>query len=344
MKTEEPAFRVEAPWIIRMQGPLSLIAALLVGWFTGNTFAVLIRRYDWGAAGKPGWVAHIGLVGAVLGICLSLISVSTYVWHRRWVLRVPTMNRVHYRAWYTRSMMLGVPLALLCVPFGNWLARNLRVPDPALSVVFLGTVASVGITTLGTYYRLESLVRTQRDLLIQSQLAPHFLFNSLSTLKGQIAAEPLEAEATADRLARLFRDLMDLGQQTAVPLARELAFVEAYLGLEQARLGARLRVEIAVPSELEDVPVPPLCLQVLVENALRHAIAPRVEGGLLSIRAARVPEGLQLVVGDPGDGTSRESGMGRGLQVLRARLAQASDLRFEVLPQGHQALLLLRDA
>jgi LytS/YehU family sensor histidine kinase len=235
-------------------------------------------------------------------------------------------------------------VGILCVPFGNWLVRVCQVPDPALSVIFFGTVATVALTTMGAYFRLESLVRTQRDMLMQAQLAPHFLFNSLSTLKGQIADEPFEAQVTADRLSRLFRDLMDMGSQTSVPLSRELAFVEAYLGLEQARLGQRLQVSIEVPSELEDAAVPPLSLQVLVENAVRHAIAPQVEGGLLSIRACRVPEGLQLIVEDPGTGQSANPGTGRGLQVLRSRLARPSDLSFQRSPQGHRATLLLRDA
>jgi LytS/YehU family sensor histidine kinase len=211
-------------------------------------------------------------------------------------------------------------------------------------VVFLGTIATASISNLGGYYRLEALARIQRDLLIQSQLAPHFLFNSLSTLKGQIADEPVEAQVTADRLSRLFRELMDMGSQSSVPLSRELAFVESFLGLERARLGERLQVSIEVPPELEDFPVPPLSLQVLVENAVRHAIAPRVEGGLLSIRACRVPAGLQLVVGDPGTGQSADPGTGRGLQVLRTRLARPSDLAFEAIPEGHRATLILRDA
>jgi LytS/YehU family sensor histidine kinase len=254
------------------------------------------------------------------------------------------MGRARYRAWYKWSMLVGILGGLLFAHFEHRFVQVQRVPETALSAIFLGTIATAMMSSMGGYYRLESLVRTQRDLLVQSQLAPHFLFNSLSTLKGQIAAEPQEAEATADRLARLFRDLMDLGQQTMVPLNRELAFVEAYLGLEQARLGQRLQVSIEVPSELEDVPVPPLSLQVLVENGVRHAIAPQVEGGLLSIRACRVPEGLQLIVEDPGTGQSPNPGTGRGLQVLRSRLARPSDLAFERIQERHRATLLLRDA
>lgn len=335
---------LDVPWSVRMQGPLSQVAGICVALFTGQTFSVVLRTHHWGGTGKPGWVNHASLIGLLIAVGLCLVSVGTGLWHRKWVARVPAMRRDSYRNWYTWSVLISVPVSILLVPMGIWLVRFLRVPDSALSVIFLGTVSTVALTTIGVYYRLESLVRTQRDLLMQAQLAPHFLFNSLSTLKGQIAEEPVEAQATADRLSRLFRELMDMGSQTFVPLSRELAFVEAYLGLEQARLGNRLQVNIQVPDDLEAYLVPPLSLQVLVENAVRHAIAPRVEGGKLSIRASRIPAGLQLMVEDPGNGRSSNPGTGRGLQVLRARLARPSDLAFETLPEGNRATLILREA
>jgi LytS/YehU family sensor histidine kinase len=219
-----------------------------------------------------------------------------------------------------------------------------RFPPETLGIIFIGTLATLLMGGQTELLRLQDLARTQRELLMQSQLAPHFLFNSLGTLKNQIAEDPLEAQATADRLSRLFRELMDLGNQTSVPLGRELSFVEAYLGLEQARLGQRLQVHIEVPDELESLPVPPLSLQVLVENAIRHAIAPRIEGGLLTVRASRTPSGLLLTVTDPGNGTSLIQGTGRGLQVLRARLVHPSDLTFLTTATGHTASLLVRSA
>ena len=343
--TPEPATpSIPSPWAFRIQGPLAQLAGICVAIFTGQTFSVVLRTHNWGYAGKPAWVAHSGTIGIFLAMGLCLVSIGTVLWHKRWVRQVPGMRRDRYRDWYIRYSLLAIPAAALCIPFGLWFVRVRPIPDAALSVVSLGTVATVMVSSMVGYYRLEALARTQRDLLVQAQLAPHFLFNSLSTLKGQIADEPLEAQATADRLSRIFRDLMDLGSQTSVPLSRELTFVEAYLGLEQARLGARLQVHIQVPDELEGFPVPPLSLQVLVENAIRHAIAPSVQGGLLSIRAFRVPAGLQLVVGDPGNGQSENPGAGRGLQVLRARLARSSDLTFETVPDGHRATLLLRNA
>lgn len=343
--TPEPATPTIAashqiPWL----GLTAVLSGIYCALFTGLMFRVVLRGHNWGCSGRPAWADHAGMLGLAIALVLSLMALGNSFWQVRWAAKVPAMARGRYRTWYAWSALLGIPLGLVFGGLTFWLIRTHHMPLSALGVIFLGTLATVMSSTMIGYYHLQSLTRTQRDLLVQAQLAPHFLFNSLSTLKGQIADEPIEAQATADRLSRLFRDLMDMGSQASVPLSRELAFVEAYLGLEQARLGERLQVHIQVPDELEAFPVPPLSLQVLVENAIRHAIAPRVEGGLLSIRASRIPSGLQLVVGDPGNGQSADPGTGRGLQVLRARLARPSDLRFERLPNGHQATLILRHA
>ncbi len=311
---------------------------------TGEFVSSVLNDHCWGAAGRPSWAAHPGVVGLVIAFHLSLLALGTALWMGWWVARVPAMTRGHFRGWYLWTTLLGIPVGLALARVMIWFIHAQRVPPSAVNMIALGTVATMMTASMIGYYRLESLARIQRGLLLQGQLAPHFLFNSLSTLKGQIADEPLEAQVTADRLSRLFRELMDMGGQTFIPLARELAFVEAFLGLEKARLGDRLQVRIEVPEELESFPVPPLSLQVLVENAVRHAITPRIEGGLLTIRASSVPAGLQMVVGDPGTGQSLNPGTGCGLKVLRARLSRPSDLVFEQLPEGHQATLLLRKA
>ena len=88
-----------------------------------------------------------------------------------------------------------------------------------------------------------------------------------------------EAATTADRLASLFRQVLDLADRPRIPLREELGFVETYLGIERARLGSRLRVKVEVPENVEAVEIPPLSLQVLVENAVKHGVAPREDGG-----------------------------------------------------------------
>jgi two-component system LytT family sensor kinase len=163
--------------------------------------------------------------------------------------------------------------------------------------------------------------------LLKEPLAPHFIFNALGTLQAQIEKDP--AAATADALARLFRQALAAAGRPTVPLRDELDFVEAYLGIERSRLGHRLRVKIDVPEELEEVEIPPLSLQVLVENAVQHGIAPREDGGEILVRARRSAPGenpgIVLSVENPLAPSSRP-GTGNGLGTLRGRLANPGDL------------------
>jgi two-component sensor histidine kinase len=189
------------------------------------------------------------------------------------------------------------------------------------------------------YYRHRAEAETQarrrreaEDAALRARLGPHFIFNALNTLKAQIELAPSEAAATADRLASLFRQVLALTDRPTVPLRDELAFVEAYLGIERARLGKRLRVRLEVAEELEAVEVPTLSLQVLVENAVKHGVAPREEGGevLIWARWSGPGSGRRLLVGvespaSPG-APSAPTGTGTGLQALRGRLERPDDL------------------
>jgi hypothetical protein len=172
-------------------------------------------------------------------------------------------------------------------------------------------------------------LREARDAALRARLAPHFIFNALGTLQAQIEKDPAAAADTADRLARLFRQALAAAGRPTVPLREELEFVEAYLGIERARLGNRLRVKVDLPDELEEVEIPPLSLQVLVENAVQHGIAPREDGGEIRIRARRSGpgenEGVILSVDNPLAPSSRP-GTGTGLEALRGRLRSPADL------------------
>jgi signal transduction histidine kinase len=190
-------------------------------------------------------------------------------------------------------------------------------------------------------HRLEA--ERQRDLAnvaaqaaLRGKVAPHFIFNALNTLHAQIEADPREAQATTERLAQLFRQVIEVADQATIPLKQELAFVEAYLGIEQARLGDRLRVSIHVPEELEGTQVPPLSLQVLVENAVKHGVAPLEQGGEVRIGAERKEGVLHLWVEDPGPGISALKGTGTALDTLRQRLERPEDLVMGMVEGRHR--------
>ncbi len=157
---------------------------------------------------------------------------------------------------------------------------------------------------------------------LQSRLHPHFLFNSLNTIACLISEDPVAAERVVERLAELLRySLQDAGKQT-VPLRDELSIVSAYLSVQSARFGPRLRYELVCPSELHAASVPPLSLLSIVENAVLHGAIKQRGGGSVVVRAEVVDSALRLSVQDdgPGVGGSAHQGNGLALGELRERL------------------------
>ena len=195
--------------------------------------------------------------------------------------------------------------------------------------------------------RLRQLADAQRDTaaarlkLLESQLEPHMLFNTLANLRVLIGMDPPRAQQMLDQLIGYLRATLSASRATMHPLSAEFARVADYLELMKVRMGARLEPRLALPPELADAAVPPLILQPLVENAIKHGLEPHVEGGQLTVSAAREGEQLALCVQDTGAGLSAQAstaGTGFGLQQVRERLAtlygQSASLTLATRPEG----------
>ena len=204
---------------------------------------------------------------------------------------------------------------------------------------FMGIAATEGFLAL---FRMHNRWLQVREQALRARLAPHFLFNTLNTLHAQIESDPKGAQATTERLAALFRQVVEMAYEPFIPLKEELAFVERYLGIEQARLGNRLIVRIEVPEELENLPVPPLSLQVLVENAIKHGVASLEQGGAVVIGARRTKDFGEIFVEDPGSGLSGLKGTGTALETLRLRLEHPEDLTMARVDGGHRVTFRCR--
>ncbi len=156
---------------------------------------------------------------------------------------------------------------------------------------------------------------------LRAQLNPHFLFNSLNSINALIGSDPEGARRMCEGLGDFLRRTLALGAREAVSLGEELALVERYLGIEQVRFGDRLRVERAVDPDAATCQVPPLLLQPLVENAIKHGIQDCLEGGAIRIEARREGAMLRVVVENPVDADAPERrGEGVGLDNVRRRL------------------------
>jgi signal transduction histidine kinase len=167
---------------------------------------------------------------------------------------------------------------------------------------------------------LRRLVAQAELRALQSQIHPHFLFNALNTLYGIIPKEARGARDTVLNLADIFRYFLET-KKTLVPLEEELRIVKAYLEIERLRLGDKLAVEMKIDSEAAPVPIPILSVQPLVENAVKHGIAPLSAGGMVSIEI-RVDHGsLTVSVRDTGRGFSQQPRAGVGLENVQRRLA-----------------------
>ncbi|MGD0577465.1 MAG: histidine kinase [Bryobacteraceae bacterium] len=169
--------------------------------------------------------------------------------------------------------------------------------------------------------RALKLAAEARFESLQSRLQPHFLFNTINSILALLREDAPRAEEMLERLARLLRFALDSQQAPVVRLSEELRLVTDYLEIEHARFGDRLRFTIDSPAELGPVEIPAYALQTLVENCMKHAIAPRRDGGAIRVRVAREDDSLVAEVSDDGPGFSGDAlRAGHGLDMLEQRL------------------------
>jgi two-component system LytT family sensor kinase len=187
--------------------------------------------------------------------------------------------------------------------------------------------------------QLETQLVQARLQALQTQLHPHFLFNALHTIGTLVrTGQDTVAVRVVAGLGDLLRRVLDGAQTTEVPLKQELEFVRGYLDIERVRFPDRLRFTIEADPDTLDAAVPQLLLQPLVENAVRHGVAPRERGGQIIIGARRIADQLCLLVRDDGTGLNGQPDGGVGIANTRQRLHElfGADHTFEVVgaPDG----------
>ena len=159
--------------------------------------------------------------------------------------------------------------------------------------------------------------------LLQAQIEPHMLFNTLANLQGLIALDPERAGRMLDQLIQYLRATLSATRSESTTLAQEFAAMDAYLGLMGVRMGERLASRLSLPDELRGVRLPPMLLQPLVENAIIHGLEPKIVGGEVAIAAEARDGLLEITVRDTGLGlrdTPESRGGGVGVSTTRERL------------------------
>jgi len=267
-------------------------------------------------------------------------------WPRQLALHVTAA--LSYSVVHTTSMMGVRALLLMGQPlppdFPGWRNFALLTYLTQLDWLLMTYLFLIGLAYALAYRResearalntsqLETrLVEAQLQAL-QRQLHPHFLFNTLNTVSGLIRTDPAAADTMIDRLGDLLRMTLHKSGIQEVSLKEELDVLGKYVEIERTRFGNRLTVEMRVQPETLDVQVPSLVLQPLVENAIRHGIAPNAGPGWIAVYALRDNDDLVLQVLDNGDGLPPDRLMamnrGVGLDNTRARLEHLYRDRFE---------------
>lgn len=211
-------------------------------------------------------------------------------------------------------------------------------------------VLQFGIFHVYEYYReLQRQYQLQAELreialkseltALKAQLNPHFLYNTFNTISASV---PPQQETTREMIAKLsdlFRYQLKGSKVDVVPLKEEIAFVQNYLELEKARFGERLQFIFNVDKSLEDAPVPPMILQPIVENAIKHGISPKIDGGIVSIKVLKKNEHIYFEICDSGVGIAKElttQDFGVGLTNTKKRLEKMynSDLNIKNMESG----------
>jgi sensor histidine kinase YesM len=213
---------------------------------------------------------------------------------------------------YLNTLRVSMPLAAV---FGlgalvhAMLRERLRVAEEKLHEK---EVAEQRAQKLATEARLSSL---------ESRIHPHFLFNTLNSISSMITVNPARADQIVGKLAVLLRASLDNSNQPLIPLQQELAMVESYLDIEKARFGDKLRGSTEVSDDLRGARVPPMSVQALVENAVKHGIAPQRGGGEILVAASAENGSLIIEVRDTGQGFNLTAiPAGHGLDNLVERL------------------------
>ena len=302
-------FGVPLAWLLRVLEPRPWNAALAFAVPMQVFYCFIVLSAWWVCrrqlmSGGAVWAAVAAQFGAALQATSVWVALGAFwsVVIDHWLS--PGMTRVAIFRDLGLLFALGIPLYLLsAIAHYLYLAfENSRAAERRI---------------------LETQVTAREAELraLRAQLNPHFLFNSLNSINALVGSDPEGARRMCEGLGDFLRRTLALGARDSVTLGEELTLVERYLDIEQSRFGDRLRVERAVDPDAATCQVPPLLLQPLVENAIKHGIQDCLDGGAVRIEARLDGTLLRVVVENPVDADApARRGEGVGLENVRRRL------------------------
>lgn len=288
------------------------------------------------SAGWFHWYRNYLVVSLVIGFCnQGLFALGRRVFGRARIQRfTPAQRWLYYPAISLIALVIGLAIGLPLIDIGpaRW-----SLPNDANAVAASVLLSLLAWFILQSFFssRAQRLAAERRAAqaqlrLLQAQMEPHFLFNTLANVVGLIEADPPRAKAMLESFTDYLRGSLVSLREPDHALGAELDLVEAYLRVVKVRMEDRLHYRIDAAPELRALTVPALSVQPLVENAVLHGLEPHVDGGHLSVEVKREKNLLVIRVSDDGVGlasatNTARAGTGVALQNLRERLRQSAD-------------------
>ena len=324
---------IASPWPDRLKGALPVIGAAVAFWALASTLLYFLVP---GLETYPRLLVFHECVGLTMMACVFVLLRS----HRfdrfkpalRWLLIGLIAIPVGYFLGHQFAfVVLGEPMRMV----GHQQISLI----PILFTVLAGGIALNYFATRETLAR-EATARSEAQRLaveaqlrlLRAQLDPHMLFNSLANVRSLVREDVDRAESMIDQLIVYLRSALAASQTESVALSREFAQLRAYLDIMALRMGPRLSYRLDLPAALERTEVPPMLLQPLVENAIKHGLEPKVGHGSIEVVARALPGGIEIRVSDSGLGlppdedgdrpgiSARPANTSYGLQHVRDRL------------------------
>ncbi|HWW08011.1 sensor histidine kinase [Collimonas sp.] len=268
------------------------------------------------------------LPNLVFSLCIGMLAMVLIEGGRYLFWRNTTPRKVHFLAFILLAagiaQFLGIRLAswLLGLPTDNF---SMYMNLSGLGLIILTVSVCVGATlffwNLSTLAELRNQAAIERARtvavekqalqaqlqMLQAQIEPHMLFNTLATLQSLITLDAPRAQQMLDQLIHFLRASLSSSRIEQTTLAQEFGLMEAYLELMSLRMGSRLSFDLQLPAALRDTVIAPMLLQPLVENAIKHGLEPKIEGGRVEVAARRQGQLLLLDVSDTGLGLAAEA-------------------------------------
>ncbi|MEO8153707.1 MAG: histidine kinase [Rhizobacter sp.] len=322
--------RIAALWPDTLRGALPAIAVSCIFWAVASTLLYLLSP---GLDTWPHLLVFHESVGLTMVVCVLLLRrtrrIARLAPMTRWlvigVIAIPTGYFVGHQIAF---LVLGEPMRLV----GH---QQISL----IPIIFTVLVGGLGLHYYATRERLaqEATARSEAQRLavesqlrlLRAQLEPHMLFNTLANLRSLVREDVERAESMIDQLIVYLRSALVASQTESVTLGREFAQLRAYLDIMSLRMGPRLAYRLDLPAALEETAVPPMLLQPLVENAIKHGLEPKVGAGSIEVVARASASGIEIRVIDSGLGLPEDEGAGPsarpantnyGLQHVRDRL------------------------